>query len=131
MSRPMETDFFKSLCHDDFANGAITDDIYAALKERDKLKAELDDALKTAEIYRSDWMAAKHEFGKRVKQLMAERDALREACELVLLFHSGGAWDGMKVARWSGITDHKECTTKVMCDHIRKVLSTPQAEEEA
>lgn len=59
---------------------------------------------------------------KAYRNLKAERDTLREMCELTLLFYSGGAWDGMKVARWSALTDKHECTTRVLCDTIRKAL---------
>lgn len=58
---------------------------------------------------------------------------LREALELVLLFHSGGPWGDAKTDRWKAITgryrpnfgsntDSDEVTTRAMCDHIRKVL---------
>lgn len=48
--------------------------------------------------------------------------ALRSALELPLLFHGGSPWDDAKRARWKAITGSDEATTRVMCDHIRKVL---------
>lgn len=52
-----------------------------------------------------------------------ERDRLvQEALELPLLFHSGGAWDDDKRARWKAITGSDDASTKAMCDHIRETL---------
>jgi hypothetical protein len=64
---------------------------------------------------------------------------LREALELVLLFHRGGPWGDAKTDRWREITgryrpnfgsntDSDEVTTRLMCDHIRKVLAEPHVE---
>jgi hypothetical protein len=51
----------------------------------------------------------------------AEIDRLREALTLPLLFY--GQWTEGDVAEWQRITGSREGTTKVMCDHIRKVLA--------
>lgn len=52
----------------------------------------------------------------------SQTKSLRESLELVLLFHSGTYWDATKAARWKELTGNAEATTKVLCDHIRKVL---------
>lgn len=58
---------------------------------------------------------------------------LREALELVLLFHSSGPWGDAKADRWREITgrylplkDGPTVTTAALCDHIRKVLAEPE-----
>lgn len=52
-------------------------------------------------------------------------DKLREALELVLLFHSGGPWNIERHRRWVAIAGHEEVTAKAMCDHVRKALDPP------
>ncbi len=47
---------------------------------------------------------------------------LTDALKLALMFHRGGIWSAENVAEWRRITGSDEATTKVMCDHIRKVL---------
>jgi hypothetical protein len=50
---------------------------------------------------------------------------LREALELVLLFHASGPWLDEHSARWHSITGDSKtgATPKTLCDHIRKVLA--------
>lgn len=64
---------------------------------------------------------------------------LQMACELVLLFHSGGDWSAAKRAEWErkltellgpkdirnrpfGIPASNEATTRNLCDAVRKAL---------
>ena len=49
-------------------------------------------------------------------------EKLEDALKLVLMFHKGGIWSAENVIEWRRITGSEEGTTKVMCDHIRKVL---------
>ena len=51
-----------------------------------------------------------------------ENQQLRDALRLPLLFHKGGEWKAEDKELWFDITKSTEATTKVMCDHIRKVL---------
>lgn len=53
---------------------------------------------------------------------------LTESIELVLLFHSGTFWDAAKAEQWRSITGNAEATTKVLCDHLRKVLKDIEKE---
>ncbi len=59
---------------------------------------------------------------KEKNALEKENDKLRESLEAVLLFHSGPPWNDVKALRWFNITQDPDCTTKKLCDHIRKVL---------
>jgi hypothetical protein len=45
-----------------------------------------------------------------------------DALYLPLLFHSPSPWDECKITEWQRITGTREATTRVLCDHIRKVL---------
>jgi hypothetical protein len=47
---------------------------------------------------------------------------VRDALNLVLLFYTVH-WTEEKKLEWHRITGTNEATTKVMCDHIRAVLS--------
>ena len=47
--------------------------------------------------------------------------SLEDALQLPLLFHRG-EWTNIQRTEWASITDSGEATTKVMCDHIRKVM---------
>jgi hypothetical protein len=53
--------------------------------------------------------------------------SVMDALKLVLLFHSGGAWDDAKIAEWLRITGTREATTKVLCDHVRSMLTPIEA----
>ncbi len=55
--------------------------------------------------------------------LIEENGKLREALEAVLLFHSGPPWGDAKALRWFNITQDPDCTSKKLCDHIRKVMT--------
>lgn len=55
----------------------------------------------------------------------AEIAPLVSALRLPLLFHQGGEWTPEHRAEWLKITGHEDATTRVMCDHIRKVLGEP------
>ena len=46
---------------------------------------------------------------------------LRTALRAVLLFYSP-TWDHDKMIEWERITGTSVATTRVLCDHIRKVL---------
>ncbi len=48
--------------------------------------------------------------------------AAEEAFRLVLMFYHP-EWDDAKRRAWQAITGSDEATTKVMCDHIRKVMA--------
>jgi len=54
--------------------------------------------------------------------LQEQKDEQRQALEAVLLFYSQPPWDTVKRERWLEITGTDEATTKVLCDHIRKIL---------
>jgi hypothetical protein len=54
---------------------------------------------------------------------------VRDALQLALLFHSGGEWDDAKIAEWFRITGTREATTKVLCDHVRSMLTLIEADE--
>ena len=57
-----------------------------------------------------------------VQGLLREFRERQFALEATLLFHSGQPWDKEKSSKWFQITKAYEATTKVLCDHIRKVL---------
>lgn len=57
-----------------------------------------------------------------VQGLLREFRARQFALEATLLFHSGQPWDKEKSSKWFQLTKSYEATTKVLCDHIRKVL---------
>jgi len=48
---------------------------------------------------------------------------LREALQAVLLFYTVGDWSATKQEMWLAITGSSEATTRVLCDHIRRVLA--------
>lgn len=50
------------------------------------------------------------------------RTEMRDALRLVLMFHAGGEWGELRREQWKSITGTYEATSKVMCDHIRRVL---------
>lgn len=47
--------------------------------------------------------------------------AMRDALRAVLLFYSV-KWTEERIAEWKRITGSDDASTKVLCDHIRKVL---------
>lgn len=51
------------------------------------------------------------------------RSDLVAALKLVLMFHSGKPFGQKARTGWYAITGKHDATTKVMCDHIRKVLN--------
>lgn len=57
-----------------------------------------------------------------VQGLLREFRERQFALEAALLFHGGGLWDKEKSSKWFQLTKSHEATTKVLCDHIRKVL---------
>jgi hypothetical protein len=61
-----------------------------------------------------------------------DRDRMRAALNLVLTFYGAPYWDPDLRSDWKEATGSDEATTKVLCDHIRKVLaeSQPSAERE-
>jgi hypothetical protein len=56
-----------------------------------------------------------------IDELLGENAKLREALTLPLIFYGG--WTEGDQAEWKRITGTREGTTKVMCDHIRNVLT--------
>lgn len=48
---------------------------------------------------------------------------MRKALNLVLLFHSDSHWAAEKVAAWHAVVGKQGATTRILCEHIRKVLS--------
>ncbi len=56
-------------------------------------------------------------------RLIAAAPNLRDACEAVLLFHSGGEWDEAKRNEWFNLTGETDATTKIMCDTVRRALA--------
>lgn len=54
---------------------------------------------------------------------------LCEATETVLLFHSGGAWDDAKRARWEALTGCAEASTRTLCDYLRGIRERIAAEQ--
>lgn len=49
------------------------------------------------------------------------------ALEAVLLFQRGGAWGAPERMIWERITGERDATTRVLCDHVRKVLGARPA----
>ncbi len=47
---------------------------------------------------------------------------LLEACEMVLLFHSGGEWSDERRRKWERTMGHDVCTTKALCDFVRNAI---------
>jgi hypothetical protein len=47
---------------------------------------------------------------------------LREALELVLMFHSGEPWTDSRKLRWREIVGDDNANSRAMCDHIREIL---------
>jgi hypothetical protein len=56
-----------------------------------------------------------------------QRQQRDDALRAVLLFFSASPWDVKKKLKWLTITGTTECTTKVLCDHIRSVLKEDEA----
>jgi hypothetical protein len=56
-------------------------------------------------------------------------EAMAAALKLVLRFHSGRPWTNDDRAKWRELTGSDEATTKVMCDHIRKVIPSEERGE--
>jgi hypothetical protein len=57
-----------------------------------------------------------------VQGLLRELRERQFALEATLLFHVSRPWDKEKSSKWFQFTKSYEATTKVLCDHIRKVL---------
>jgi hypothetical protein len=51
-----------------------------------------------------------------------------EALEAVLLFYHAGEWTSDLRLRWHNLTAGADCTTKGLCDFIRKRLAEPYAD---
>ena len=56
---------------------------------------------------------------------------LVEALEAVLLFYHAGEWTPELRLQWGDLTEHADCTTKGLCDFIRKRLAEPFGENVA
>lgn len=52
----------------------------------------------------------------------AQAERQRAALEAVLLFYSPPPWDDAKRDRWKELTGSGECTSKSLCDAVRKAL---------
>lgn len=63
--------------------------------------------------------------GRLLDNIAAVVTPLVSALRLPLLFHQGGEWTPEHRAEWLKITGYEDATTRVMCDHIRKVLGEP------
>lgn len=61
-------------------------------------------------------------------RLIAAAPDLLAVTEAVLLFHSGGAWDPAKAARWTELTGSDEATTKALCDAARAAIAKARSE---
>lgn len=55
--------------------------------------------------------------------LIVASPGLKDAARLTLMFHAGGPWDGERAAEWTRLTGHKDATTKILCDFIRKAIA--------
>lgn len=56
--------------------------------------------------------------------MATEREGrLEEALKLVLMFHKGGPWTDDDSRKWRVTTGIDEATTRVLCNHLRNVLS--------
>jgi phosphoribosyl-AMP cyclohydrolase len=47
---------------------------------------------------------------------------MRDALELVLLFHEGVFWSNEKSERWAKLSGNREATTRTLCDCAREAL---------
>ena len=57
-------------------------------------------------------------------RILNAHDKLVEACQAVLLFHRGAAWDYKAKVKWSKLVGpDNEATTKGMCDNIHAALA--------
>lgn len=54
--------------------------------------------------------------------LLEAHERQRAALEAVLLFYSSPPWDLEKLNRWKELTGSGECTSKTLCDFVRKAL---------
>lgn len=55
------------------------------------------------------------------RRLDAKRSReMERALEAVLLFYSGGGWGPESQAYWLELTGTEECTTRNLCDFVRK-----------
>jgi hypothetical protein len=54
---------------------------------------------------------------------------LVQALQAILLFYVPGPWDSARQLEWGQLTDHADCTTKGLCDFIRKRLAEPFSED--
>ena len=52
----------------------------------------------------------------------ARAERLEAALKAVLLFHSGEMWGEESRKRWFELTGTNDCTTKNLCDCVRKAL---------
>jgi hypothetical protein len=48
---------------------------------------------------------------------------MRDALELVLMFHEGGSWSSEKSKRWDELSGNREATTRTLCDCVRESLA--------
>jgi hypothetical protein len=65
------------------------------------------------------WIA---DYGRHINRRHNMSIAIDDAFRAVLMFHDPGEWTAERRAEWKRITGSDEATTKVLCDHIRKVL---------
>lgn len=56
-------------------------------------------------------------------ELAQQREDKDRALRAVLLFFSEGVWNHKKQELWTKLTETQECTSKNLCDMIRRVLS--------
>jgi hypothetical protein len=84
-------------------------------KHRDRLEAELARLSNPGAT----------QFCPECERWAQENSRLRNACQMVLLFHGGGVWTRELQDRWDDLVgkSDSEATTKVLCDSIRAALS--------
>lgn len=93
--------------------------------EKDILFASIDAVAEQAEKAEARCDALRGEMvtlGICFDKVVKEREAMREALELVLLFHRADWWKPECQEKWKSVTGEEMVTTKVLCNHIRKVL---------
>ena len=61
---------------------------------------------------------------RRNLSLAGQVERMRDALNLVLLFHGGGEWGVEARAQWRAVTGGDDATTRALCDHIRQTIAS-------
>lgn len=70
------------------------------------------------------WYAHRpQEANEAINRLLAQNKLLREALEMVLVYHSGGPWTATKARRWERWTGGDFVSTHDLCSQIRVDLA--------